>query len=101
MDCAATGLLQGVPVLKTVMCYLDVFVVPYKSLRKTPVKKHGYVADEKRITSLLSKQLNINENTLMRCLTGETSQNFTFIQLAGFNAKPQFISQGRKKKKRR
>lgn len=76
----------------------DVFVVPHKPLRKTPVKKHGYVADEKRITSLPSKQLNIKENTLTRCLTGETSQNFTFIQHAGFNAKPQFISQGRKKK---
>lgn len=39
-----------------------------------------------------SQATNIKENTIMRCLTGETRQNFSFIQCLCFNVKPQVIS---------
>lgn len=69
----------------------DVCLLFHTNPSEVTCKKHGYVADEKRNISLPSKQLNIKENTLMRCLTGETTQKFAFIQPSGFNAKPQFI----------
>lgn len=50
------------------------------------------------MVSFSPEQLSIKENPIMSCLSGETSQKFSFIQRLCLNAKPQFISLRRKRK---